>query len=59
MLFVLYAKKTSDFFSYTQNRAWNENSEFRVRKQSLSMTGTGAELIWMGYEVFLRIFDGV
>ena len=29
------------------------------REQSLSMTGRGAEEIWMGYEIFLRVFVGV
>ena len=31
----------------------------RLREQSLSMTGRGAEQIWMGYEIFLSIFEGV
>ena len=30
----------------------------RFKEQSLSVTGTGAEEIWMGYEIFLRIFGG-
>ena len=28
----------------------------KIREQSLSMTGRGAEEIWMGYEIFLRVF---
>ena len=31
----------------------------KIREQSLSMTGTGVEEIWMGYEIFLRIFVAV
>ena len=30
-----------------------------LREQSLNMTGMGAEEIWMGYEIFHRIFVGV
>ena len=31
---------------------------FDIGEQSLSMTGRGAEEIWMGYQIFLRILLG-